>query len=301
MKKDFLRVFSLSSEEIGGLLQRASELKLTNDLSYSPLLGRTFGLIFEKASTRTRVSFEVGINQFWGKSIYLNPKDIQLSRGESIADTARVLSRYLDGVVLRTFAHSTVEEFAHYAAIPVINGLTDLHHPCQAIADLLTIFEKKGKFSVKLAYVGDGNNVAHSLVEAAARVSMDIILACPEGHEPYYEIIQGARKETGSRIEVVRDPKDAVRDADVVYTDVWVSMGQEATRQERLGLFKDYQVNERLLQFARSDAIVMHCLPAHREEEITSPVMDGPQSVVFDQAENRLHTQKALIEILIHG
>jgi ornithine carbamoyltransferase len=304
-KRDFLTTFDLSSNEISELLHRASALKLNPASARAvpagrdALADRTVGMLFDKSSTRTRVSFEVGINRLGGNSVFLTSSDMQLGRGETVADTARVLSRYLSAMVIRTYAHRNVEEFASHAGIPVINALTDLHHPCQALADMLTIQEHKGGFGVKIAYIGDGNNVVHSLVQAAARLGSSIHVACPEGHEPDGGIIAHARASSTAEIAVMRDPLEAARDADVLYTDTWVSMGQESETAERERVFHDYQINDRLLSAARPDCIVMHCLPAHRGQEITDSVMDGPRSVVFDQAENRLHTQMALLEFLI--
>jgi len=300
MKRDFLTVRDISAEELIALLNRAFELKSGKDASSCPLIGKSIGIYFEKASTRTRLSFQVGIYQLGAQAIYINPNELQLGRGgETIEDTARVLSRYLHGFVVRTFAHKTIERFAHNATIPVINGLTDLHHPCQALADVMTIKEKKGKLNgVRLAYIGDGNNVANSLIEATALTGIDLVLACPKGFEPDNKVYEMAISE-GAKVKVLTDPEIAVEGAEVVYTDVWVSMGQEKEAKKRKKAFKGYQVNKRLLSIARPDAIVMHCLPAHRGEEITDEVIDSPQSVVVDQAENRLHTQKALLEMLI--
>ncbi len=299
MKRDFLRLWDLSEEEIYAIIQRAIELKRGVDPGNCPLIGRSVGLIFEKPSTRTRISFEVGIYQLGGQPIYMTPQEIQLGRGETISDTARVLSRYLSGVVIRTFAHRTLEEFASNAGIPVINGLSDLHHPCQTLADLMTIQEKKGRIKgLKIAYIGDGNNVANSLIEASGRLGCSIMIACPEGYEPDSGVLEDAGSGKGE-IVVLPNPGEAAGMADVIYADVWVSMGQEAETEKKRQRFQPYQVNSRLLGCAKSDAIVMHCLPAHRGEEITDEVIDGPQSVVFDQAENRLHTQKALLEFLL--
>jgi ornithine carbamoyltransferase len=299
-KKDFLTIWDISKDEIENLIKRALELKSGTDKNKCPLIGKSIGLFFEKPSTRTRVSFEVGIYQLGGQSIYLNPKEIQLGRGESIADTARVLSRYLDGIILRTYSHSSVEEFASHATVPVINGLSDLHHPCQALADIMTIMEKKGRLKgIRLAYIGDGNNVANSLIEASARTGINITIACPEGYEPDPDVLDRARSDSSGEIIILRNPKEAAGRADVIYTDVWVSMGQEEEAEKKKSKFRDYQINSQLLQCAKQDAIVLHCLPAHRGEEITDEVMDGPNSAVFDQAENRLHTEKALLEFLI--
>jgi ornithine carbamoyltransferase len=300
MKRDFLAIGDLSGEEIELLIKRAIELKSGVDKAKCPLIGKSIGLFFEKPSTRTRVSFEVGIYQLGGQSIYMNPKEIQLGRGETVADTARVLSRYLHGIVLRTFSHSTVKEFSAYAEVPVINGLSDMHHPCQALADLMTIYEKKGSFKgVNLAYIGDGNNVANSLIEAASKVGMNMAIACPEGYEPSPDVIEKARSATSGEILMLRNPKEAAAAADVIYTDVWVSMGQELEGEKKKAKFKDYQLNSALFSCAKKDALALHCLPAHRGEEITDEIMDGPNSAVFDQAENRLHTEKALLEFLI--
>jgi ornithine carbamoyltransferase len=303
--KDLLDVAAVSKPAVEELLRLAAQLKAKHHRGVShPLLqGKTLGLLFQKPSTRTRVSFEAGMNQLGGHALVLPMADIQLSRGESVADTARVLSRYLDGIVIRTYDHATVEEWAREAAMPVINGLTDLSHPCQALSDLLTIKEKKGRVrGIKIAYVGDGNNVANSLIEAAAKMGMTIALACPSGYQPDQHVIDRARIEaaaTGAVIELGQDPYVAVKDADVIYADVWISMGREREQARRLKVLAPYQVNGRLVAKARPDAIVMHCLPAHRGEEITAEVLDGPQSVIIDQAENRLHMQKAILTKLL--
>ncbi len=299
MKRDFLRLWDFTSEEINSIVERAIALKAGEDANKCPLTGKSLWLLFEKPSTRTRISFEVGIYQLGGQSIYMKPSEIQIGRGESTADTARVLSRYLDGIIIRTFEHTKLEEFAANSDIPVINGLSDLHHPCQVLADLMTIKEKKGILEgIKVAYIGDGNNVANSLMEAAGRMGLVLNIACPEGYEPDLDILEQARSGRGEII-ILRDPKEAAGRADVIYTDVWVSMGQEDSSEKKKRKFSAYQVNSSLLACAKKEVIVMHCLPAHRGEEITDEVIDGPQSVVFDQAENRLHTQKALLEILI--
>ncbi len=300
MKRDFLTIRDITRDEIGKLLQRAIELKARAGESNRPLSGKSIGLFFEKPSTRTRVSFEAGIYQLGGQSIYLNPKEIQLGRGETIADTARVLARYLSGIVLRTYSHAAVEEFAAHSTVPVINGLSDRHHPCQALADLMTIVERKGKLKgVRLAYIGDGNNVANSLIEAAALTEMDIIVACPEGCEPDPDVLERARGASSSEIIILRNPKEAAGRADVIYTDVWVSMGQEQEAERKKAKFREYQINSQLLECAKNEVVVLHCLPAHRGEEITDEIIDGPNSAVLDQAENRLHTEKALMEFLI--
>jgi ornithine carbamoyltransferase len=296
-----LAVHDLSRDQIIAVFQETKTLKAMRRraLSAQRLSGKTLGLYFEKPSTRTRVSFEAGMNQLGGQSLFLSVSDIQLRRGESIADTARVLSRYLDGLVIRSYDHHTVEEWARNATIPVINGLTDLHHPCQVLSDLFTIQEKKRRLKgIKIAYVGDGNNVANSLLEGAAIMGMSISVACPSGYEPDGGVLDWAQQRaerTGACIEISRDPFVAVKGADVLYTDVWTSMGQEKEQARRVKVLSPYQLNDRLLGVARPDAIVMHCLPAHRGQEITNSVLDGAHSVVFDQAENRLHVQKAIL------
>jgi ornithine carbamoyltransferase len=307
MKKDLLTISDLLPKDIEKILNRSAALKkmLRQGKAHEKLKGKSLGMIFEKSSTRTRVSFEVGMYQLGGRSLFLSSNDLQIGRGEPIADTARTLSRYLDGIMIRTFAQKTVEELARYASIPVINGLTDLHHPCQALADLFTIREKRKKLKgLKLAYVGDGNNVANSLIQACVAVGMHFSIASPSGYELDPVILREARtaaRRSGSNIMATSDPYHAVKDADVVYTDVWASMGQEAEHAKRVKAFRGYQVDRNLMRTARRDALVMHCLPAHRGEEIAAAVIDGPQSVVFDQAENRLHTQKAVLEILMSG
>ncbi len=300
MKRDFLTLRDLSSEEIALLLKRAIELKSGKDANKCPLIGKSIGLLFEKASTRTRVSLEVGIYQLGAQAIYMNPKEIQIGRGETIHDTAKVLSRYLNAVVIRTFSHNTLIEFASHSSISVINGLSNLHHPCQALGDLMTILEKKGRLKgIRLAYIGDGNNVANSLIDAASLMGINLAIACPEGCEPDSKVIEKARAAANSKITILKGPPKAAYRADVVYTDVWVSMGQEKEAAKKKQKFKNYQLNNKLLSYAKKDAIVLHCMPAHRGEEITDEVIDGPRSVVFDQAENRLHTQKALLEFLL--
>jgi len=300
MKRDFLTMRDLSTEEIDLLLKRSTEFKSGKDAHKCPLIGKSIGLFFEKASTRTRVSFEVGIYQLGAQAIYMNPKEIQIGRGETIHDTAKVLSRYLAALIIRTFSHNSLMEFASHSSVPVINGLSDLHHPCQILADLLTILEKKGRLKdIRLAYIGDGNNIANTLIEAASLMGINLVIACPEGYEPDSEIFKEARTSLNGKVSIVKDPKEAIDKADVVYTDVWVSMGQEKEAAARKRKFKSYQLNSNLLSYAKKDAIVLHCLPAHRGEEITDEVIDGPQSMVFDQAENRLHTQKALLEFLL--
>ncbi|MEC5188979.1 ornithine carbamoyltransferase [Geobacillus thermodenitrificans] len=299
--RDFLTLLDFSTEEIFDLLALAGDLKAKQKagMPYTPLAGKTMAMIFEKPSTRTRVSFEVGMIQLGGSALYLNSNDLQLGRGETIADTARVLSQYVDVIMIRTFAHQKVEELAEYASIPVINGLTDDDHPCQALADLLTIYEVKKTFQgIKLAYVGDGNNVANALLAAAAKVGMNVAIACPPGYEPKAAYVEAARQigeKTGAAVTVTHDPLEAVAGADAIYTDVWTSMGQESESDERLQVFQPYQVNEALVKAAKPDYIFLHCLPAHRGEEVTAGVMDGPNSMVFEQAGNRLHAQKAIL------
>ncbi|MFB4169705.1 ornithine carbamoyltransferase [Virgibacillus sp. JSM 102003] len=304
--KDFLTLGKLSKAEITYLLDEAVALKKqTIEGTHEPYLkGKVLGMIFEKASTRTRVSFEVGMLQLGGEAIFLSSNDSQIGRGESIFDTANVLSRYVDGLMIRTFSHDTVESYAQHATVPVINGLTDSHHPTQVLADLLTIYEQKGKLSgLKLAFLGDGNNnMCHSLIEGAVKVGMDIAITCPTGYEPNQEILQQMKQEAyqnGTKVEYGEDPYEVVKDADIVVTDVWSSMGQEDEIDKRNKIFTPYQVNESLCEQAKSDFIFLHCLPAHRGEEVTSGIIDGPHSVVFDEAENRLHAQKALLKLLL--
>lgn len=300
MKRDFLTLRDLSSEELSSILDRAMKLKSGEDRSACPLIGRSIGLLFEKSSTRTRVSFETGIYQLGAHAVYMNASELQLGRGETISDTSKALSRYLDAIVIRTYDHSRLEDFASNAAIPVINGLSNLHHPCQVLADLMTILERKGRLKgIHLAYIGDGNNVANSLIEAASRMEINLIMACPEGYEPDPGVLEQARRDAKSEIVILRDPKEAAGMADAVYTDVWVSMGHEEEAEARKKRLRPYQVNEKVLECAKKDVIVLHCLPAHRGEEITDKVIDGPLSVVFDQAENRLHAQKSLLEFLL--
>jgi ornithine carbamoyltransferase len=264
------------------------------DYTDKPLTGKSLAMIFMKSSTRTRVSFEVGTWQLGGHALFLSPRDVQLGRGEPVADTARVLSRYVDGIMIRTFAHSEVEELAKYADVPVINGLTDLLHPCQILADILTIRQHLGSIDGrKVAWVGDGNNMANSWINAAYRLGFDLTLACPEGYDPDAAILK--RAQSAAKVRVVRDPAEAVEGADVVNTDVWASMGQEEEQAIREKAFKGYMVDESLMSRAQQDAIFMHCLPAHRGEEVSAEVIDGPQSVVWDEAENRLHVQKAIM------
>jgi ornithine carbamoyltransferase len=301
MKRDLLTILDLTRAEIETLLARARVLKALHQkgLDPEPLKGKILAMIFDKPSTRTRVSFEAGIAQLGGTSIYLAPGQTQMSRNEPIADTGRVLSRYVDGVVIRTFAHATAEELARHTTIPVINGLTDTHHPCQVLSDLMTIREHFQQISgLKVAWVGDGNNMANSWITAALHVDFVLHLACPPGYEPDASLLAQAQK-AGRRIYLGQDPREAVKEAQVINTDVWASMGQEEEAAARRQVFQPYQVNAELLKLARPEAIVLHCLPAHRGEEITADVLDGPQSAAWDQAENRLHFQKALLEWLL--
>ena len=302
MKKDLLSFAGMQPPDFEEILRRTARLKkmLKEGRKHASLAGKTLGMIFDKSSTRTRISFEVGMYQLGGIALFLNSRDTQIGRGETLADSARMMSCYLDGIMIRTFAQESVEELARYATIPVINGLTDLLHPCQILADLFTIQEKKGSYEgVRVAYIGDGNNVANSWIEAATHLPFELALACPEGYDPDSRLMKESQKDGRDRVRLCRDPFEAAAGADVLYTDVWTSMGQEAESQERKKIFANYQINGKLLGVAKKDAIVMPCLPAHRGEEITAEVIDGPQSVVIDEAENRLHAQKAVLEILL--
>ena len=298
-KRDFLAVTDLGRDDLLGLIDLAGRMK-TGRYRERPLAGKTLAMIFTKSSTRTRVSFEVGSTQLGGHALFLSSRDIQLGRGEPIRDTARVLSRYVDGIMIRTFAHADVEELARFATVPVINGLTDYNHPCQILADLLTVHESLGDLSNRvIAWIGDGNNMAHSWIEAAAVLGFELRLACPEGYDPDPALVAAAGKRT--RIVLTRSPDDAVRGADVVNTDVWASMGQEAEQELRATAFAGFLVDERLMSLAATPAIFLHCLPAHRGEEVSEAVLEGPQSRVWDEAENRLHAQKALMAMLMGG
>jgi len=302
MKKDLIDEHDLAGEDFQLIFQRAAQLKkiLRQGVCHTSLKGKSLGMIFDKHSTRTRISFEVGMYQLGGLALFLSSRDTQFSRGESNADAARIMSRYLNGIMIRTYAQSVVEDLARHADIPVINGLTDLLHPCQILSDLFTIIEKKGTCEgLKIAYIGDGYNVANSWVNAATRLPFRLAIACPKGYEPNADILRRGVAEAEGRIRLYREPVEAVAGADVVYTDVWASMGQESEREERLRVFRPYQVSESLMRHAKEDALVMHCLPAHRGEEIAPEVLDGRQSVVIDQAENRLHVQKAILELLL--
>ncbi len=299
-KRDFLRLTDLSREELLGLIERAAEWKLLGRTGPKSLAGMTLGLVFEKASTRTRVSFAVACYQLGAYEMMLSPRDTQLGRGEPIKDTARVLSRYLDGLVVRTYEHAKLEEMARYADVPVVNALTDASHPCQLLADLQTVAERFGpealsRGDVTVAWIGDGNNMANSWIEACVVLGFRLRLACPEGYDPDPQLLARA----GDRARVVRSPREAVEGAQVLNTDVWASMGQEAEAEERRRRFQGYFLDRRLVEAADPHAIVLHCLPAHRGEEIEEEVLEGPRSAVFDEAENRLHAQKALLELLL--
>lgn len=303
--KDFISLHDCTKEEITALLELALKLKSENKkgIEHHVLKGKTLGMIFSKSSTRTRVSFEVGMTQLGGYPLFLSSHDIQLGRGESIHDTAKVLERFLDGIMIRTFDHKDVLELAEYANIPVINALTDLLHPCQVLADLQTVYEHKGKLEgLKFAYIGDGNNMAHSIMYGCAKMGLDCAIATPADYAPDAVVVENAKedfKKGGSELLLTQDPKEAIKDADVVYSDTWVSMGQEAEKAERVKIFMPYQINKELFALAKSDAIFMHCLPAYRGYEVTEDVIDGPQSVIFDEAENRLHAQKAVMATLM--
>ena len=296
MKRDILTVRDLSKEEILSLIEKALTIKENGGKSDFPLKGKTLGLIFDKPSTRTRVSFETAMIRLGGSTIYLDKADTQMSRNEPIRDTARVLSRYLDSLAVRTYGQETVEEMAKWSDIPVINALTDMYHPCQILSDLMTVQEKKGKIhGLKIAWVGDGNNVANSWINAAGILGFELTLACPPGFHPSEKVLAVA----GDNVRVVEDPVEAVSRADVVNTDVWASMGQEEEHDARVKAFQGFQVNSQLLSRCKEDVVVMHCLPAHRGEEITEEVLEGPNSVVFDQSENKMHMHQALLEWLL--
>ena len=302
--RDLLSIHELSVDEVHEIIEFAAELKAMQKagVPHRILEGKTLGMIFEKSSTRTRVSFEVGMFQLGGSALFLSSRDLQLGRGEPIKDTARVLSRYLDGIMIRTFGHERLVELAKYADIPVINGLSDLLHPCQVLTDLLTIREHKGKNfrALKIAYVGDGNNMTNSYLYGAAKVGMNLTVATPQNYKPNAEVFENAvtdAQESGAELEWTENPVDAVKDADIIATDTWASMGQEAEHDERKKIFAPYQVNNELLKHASKNAIVLHCLPAYRGEEITDEVFENNAHVIFDEAENRLHTQKAIMAL----
>lgn len=296
--RHFLSLMDCTPQELGSLIRRAIELKDLRKRSvlFEPLKNRVLGMIFEKASTRTRLSFEAGMIQLGGQAIFLSPRDTQLGRGEPIADSAKVMSRMLDAVMIRTFAHSTLTEFAAHSQVPVINGLSDDLHPCQLLADMQTFIEQRGSIAGKtVAWVGDGNNMCNTYIEAAQQFDFQLRIACPQGYEPKAEFLAAA----GERVRIVRDPREAVAGAHLVSTDVWTSMGQEEEAAERLALFKPYQVSRALLDAADPSVIFLHCLPAHRGEEISEDLLDDPRALAWDQAENRLHAQKALLELLV--
>lgn len=303
--KDFLTISQYTKEELMGLIELAIELKKMQKegTPHRYLEGKTLAMIFEKSSTRTRVSFETGMYQLGGIAQFLSSNDLQLGNGETVADTARTLDRYVDGIMIRTFGHDIVEEMAHYTSVPIINGLTDSAHPCQILTDLMTIYEKKGSFNdLKFAYIGDGNNVSNSLIMGCAIMGIDCYIGVPSGYEVEASLLQNAKEaaeQSGSVVEQLNDPYEAVKEADIIYTDVWASMGFEAEQEERQKAFASYQVNDELVKGAKDDYMFMHCLPARREEEVAASVIDGPNSVVFDQAENRLHAQKAVLVSLI--
>jgi len=298
--RHFLTLLDLTPGEARALLQRAIELKhmIAEGISYLPLAQRTLAMIFEKSSTRTRVSFEAGMAQFGGHALFLSPRDTQLGRGEPIEDSARVLSRMVDAIMLRTFDHATVERFAAHSRVPIINGLTDRFHPCQLLADMQTYLEHRGSIQGRtVSFVGDGNNMCHSYINAAQLFDFQLRIACPQGFDPEDHVLKRARE----RCTLVRDPNEAAKGADLVVTDVWASMGQEREQADRIAAFSDYCIDSAVMAAAKPDALFMHCLPAHRGEEVSAEVIDGPQSVVWDEAENRLHAQKALLELLIIG
>ena len=299
MATHLLRLSDFSKEELFAYIDRAIVLKreAVEGIRHTQLTGKTIALIFEKASTRTRVSFEAAMYGLGGQVIFLSSKETQLARSEPLKDTALVMSRYVDGLVVRTYGQEVVTELARYSTIPVINALTDLFHPCQVLSDIMTVIEKKGlPDKLKIAWVGDGNNMANSWVQAAAKLGFELVLACPEGYDPQEDLLKEAQQDSGGKITVVRDPAEAVRGADVINTDVWASMGQESEQEERLNIFQGYQVDNTLLGQAKPDCIVLHCLPAHRDEEISAEVLEGDQCVAFDQAENKLHIHKAILE-----
>ena len=296
--RHFLTLNDLSGDELRQLIQRASELKAKHRAGeiYEPLKNRVLGMIFEKSSTRTRVSFETGMAQFGGHAIFLSPRDTQLGRGEPIEDSARVMSRMVDIIMIRTYEHEKIERFAAHSRVPVINALTDMYHPCQLLADMQTYAEHRGDISGKtVAWIGDGNNMCHSYINAANQFDFSLRIACPEGYDPSAYLVEAASE----RVELLRDPRQAVSGTDLVVTDVWASMGQEEEQARRAQAFADYQVTAEMMALANSDALFMHCLPAHRGEEVAAAVIDGDQSVVWDEAENRLHSQKALLEFLL--
>jgi len=304
VKKDILTLLDLSKADFDQLFERAAELKkrFKSGVTDRTLGGKTLGLIFDKPSTRTRISFEAAMAQLGGTPIFISAKDTQISRNEPVQDTARVLSRYLDGLAIRTYSQKLLEEFAEFATIPVINALTDLFHPCQVLSDIMTVIEYKGGYeNIKIAWVGDGNNVAHSWINAAAVLGLNLVLACPDEYSPDRSVMDRALDRSVGKIVLTTDPVEAVDNADVVYTDVWASMGQESELDDRMRVFEPFQVNKMLLKNAAENAVVMHCLPAHRGEEIHEDVLEGPNSVVWDQSENKLHMHKAILDVMLRG
>ena len=302
MTKDFISIADLTSDEVWHLLTVAKAIKAKTKKGrvHTPLQGKTLAMIFQKPSLRTRISFEVGMFQLGGMALYLSPNEIKVGEREAVADVAQVISRYCDGIMARLFAHDHMLELAKYATVPVINGLDDLLHPCQVMGDILTVWEHRQILDgLKVAWIGDGNNVANSWINLASKIPMTLHLAVPQGYEPDSRLLRDAADAGISDIAVLHDPQEAARDADVLYTDVWTSMGQEAEAEDRTKKFRGFQINQALVRLAKDDVRVMHCLPAHRGEEITSEVMDGPHSIVFDQAENRLHIQKAIMAVLM--
>ncbi|MBI4378538.1 MAG: ornithine carbamoyltransferase [Nitrospinae bacterium] len=305
MKKDLLTISDLSNDDIEEIFRRARFLKerFHGGENYYSLKGKILGMIFKKPSTRTRISFESGMYQLGGHALFLSSKDLQMDRGESIADTAKIFSLYLNGIVIRTYSQGEVEDLAVNASIPVINGLTDLHHPCQILCDMFTIMERLGRLrGVKVAYVGDGNNIANSWLDGASKMGMNLSISSPDGYKPDSEIVKRAiqrAQKNGGKIELTKDPFEGVKDADIIYTDVWTSMGQDEEYEKRLKDFKGFQVNADLMSLAKKDVLIMHCLPAHRGEEISSDVINGERSIIFEEAENRLHVQKAILEMLM--
>jgi ornithine carbamoyltransferase len=302
VNKDILTLLDLTKEDFDFLFKRSRELKKKHQQgdTHRPLIGKTLGLIFDKPSTRTRISFEAAMIQLGGTAIFISAKDTQIARDEPVRDTARVLSRYIDALAIRTYSQDFLREFSQFSRIPVINALTDLYHPTQVLSDIMTIIEHKGGYAgIKIAWIGDGNNVAHSWINAASVLGLNLTLACPEGYEPDPEILLAANNRKSAVISVISDPREAVKDADVVYTDVWASMGREDEHNKRKRIFAPFQVNAALVAHAAKDAIVMHCLPAHREEEISAEVLEGEQSVVWDQSENKMHMNKAILETLM--
>jgi ornithine carbamoyltransferase len=303
LKKDILTLLDLDKQDFELLFNRAFELKKRHKkgIADRTLAGKTLGLIFDKPSTRTRISFEAAMIQLGGTPIFINTRDTQIARNEPVRDTARVLSRYLDGLAIRTYSQDLLKEYAKFTEIPVINALTDLYHPCQVLSDLMTVIECKGGYAgLRIAWVGDGNNVCHSWINAASILNLDLMIACPEGYSPDAEILRRARESGNGRLTVTTEPVEAVKYADVIYTDVWASMGQESELGKRRRVFDPFQLNEALLKNAtRKDVVVMHCLPAHRGEEITEAVLEGPHSIVWDQSENKLHMHKAVLEVFM--